>query len=167
MRADVKISSWVVEGFNNTFTASFNVFEKMIMSKFFFKVMKKGTINTNATFTFTLLDGSAVLFTETITATQVNAVSTDNYYSNFNISCPGIILNTNADGTAKGYTWSFSSANYTPTTNSDGNATDNSFGICKRQRDDEQIRLSNDYTVTDQREQAQQTPLFIEYEVLV
>ena len=160
------MSSWVVEGFDTTFTQPFVVFEKMIMNKFFFKIMKKGTINSSASFTFTLLDGSTTLFTETIGAAQVNAVSADNYYSNFSVSCPGIILNTNVDGTSKSYTWSFSSSDYTPILDSEGTPENNSLGLCKRQRDDEQIRLSDNYTVTDPREQAQQTPLFIEYEVL-
>ena len=66
------MSSWVVEGFDTTFTQPFVVFEKMIMNKFFFKIMKKGTINSSASFTFTLLDGSTTLFTETIGAAQVN-----------------------------------------------------------------------------------------------
>ena len=153
------MSSWVTEDFDSSFIQEITVTEKMIVDFISLKVMKAGTINSNAIFTIELFNsddagtGFNLLTNEpqaTITAEFLNAAFTEsNYRANYNLNCPGLVLNTNLDGTPKVYLFRFSATNYTPilgTVNNTPNIPiNNTFGICKRQADDNSINLTGSY----------------------
>ena len=160
------MSSWVVEDFNETFSQQFTVVEKMIVDFISIKLMKAGTINPSAVFTikfFNSEDGSgfnllgdnsdAILTADTVNnvpASQIPLIATEpNYRANYNIRCPGLVLNTNLDGTPKKYFMEFIGENYSPTPGMRNNVADvpidNSLGVCRRQADDNSINLSGPY----------------------
>lgn len=149
------MSTWVCNDFDEEFNQTFTISRITSFNALRIKVLKIGTVNSSATFTFKILDGTDELFSQTITSDFINANLPDNGdRADLVFEIDSFVLNRNINNTGKDYILNFTSSGYTTTTTS-------RFMVCKRQEDDKAVPIAG-ATATNINNKALEAPIFFE-----
>ena len=112
------MSTWSCQDFDATVTQDFNISDLTYLTKFSFKVIKIGTINSSAIFKVRILDGSREMLSQTFSAGDINTITGAGVRTDVNVDCANLLLTQSGDGSVHTYTLEFSATSYTSSTSS-------------------------------------------------
>ena len=149
------MSTWVCDDFDQPFNQTFQISRITSFDSLRIKVLKAGTINAGATFTFKINDNGNTIFDQTITADFINTNLTDNGdRADLVFSIDSFVLLNDIDDTAHDYVLNFTSSGYVSSANS-------RFLICRRQEDDTAVPIIGTLASTPEARAVEQ-PIFFE-----
>ena len=150
------MSTWVCNDFDEPFEQTFSIGRLTSFDSMRIKVLKIGTVNSTATFTFEIEDGDQILFTHTIDADFINNNLLDNgNRADLVFDIDSFVLNHNIDDSDHEYKLKFLSENYTTSENS-------RFMVCRRQAEDVAVPITGDIRTAIDGNRALEMPIFFE-----
>ena len=150
------MSTWVCDDFDEPFEQTFSIGRITSFNALKIKCLKIGTVNSTATFTFQITDGSDILFNQTITADFINTnLSNNGDRADLVFEIDSFVLNHNVDDSEKEYKLKFLSANYITSENS-------RFMVCRRQAEDVAVPITGPIVTAIGGNRALSMPIFFE-----
>ena len=110
------MSLWVCNDFDEPFEQDIRLDERHQVDRYRVKILKWGTIPTDATFNFQIVDDGNVIFDETIDGDFINGAMLGNTRTYLDFNFTNFVMNPNFsdnDLLEKDYTLKFSSTGYT------------------------------------------------------